>query len=137
MNIKQNIKTFIESNIDLIDAGRWEDFFYLAATSSNLSMIDASALAAIIYDIGMEQVNDVREKVLFRCMDEAVQNFSNIMSGVSQMPLKDFVDMFLNNCVGFWLPAVQRMLEKNEQRWKQYIEFDVDQGIEVIRRVQR
>lgn len=129
------VKEFIESNIDLLDTNP-QEFFLRSWEENKLDRSDVAYMSTILSDAGIcfEDVTEWREGALLQILDTQISDWAIADGGVSAMPVYDFIQAFLDNCVGFDENYVLLFIKKNAERWDNYIELYEDNMTIIARR---
>lgn len=64
----------------------------------------------------------------------AIEEWCDGEGGVSQMPLKMFIEVFLSNCLGLPFDKVKTYIYNNKSEWKDEVEIKLLDGMYVIQR---
>lgn len=65
----------------------------------------------------------------------AIEEWCDGEGGVSQMPLKMFIEAFLSNCLGLPFDKVKTYMYNNKSEWQDDVEIKIDIGQAVIKKV--
>lgn len=125
------IKKFIEDNIDLLDKDLTE-FFIKSNDDYMLAQADIAYMSAILSEAGITQINEARDRALLYIMDQQVLEWSSGDSGVSSMPVYDFIEAFLGNCVGYNLNFVLLFVIEHAPRWEKYVKIYKPDNMTII-----
>ena len=126
------IKDFIEHNKSLLND--LSTFFLQTFDDPTLTRSDIAYMSALLSDAGIQNVDSAREHALQRVIDAQIKSWCLSDSGVSALPLYDFIEAFLDSCIGFDENYVLLYITKNVQRWENYIELYKRENITIIER---
>ena len=129
------VKEHLEHYAELLDLNPVE-FFMTAWEQNKLDRSDVGYMCAILYEAGIpfEDINNWREAALLQIIDSQLADWSLADGGVSAMPVYDFIQAFLNNCVGFDENYVLLFIKKHADRWDKYAELYVENNMTIIER---
>ena len=128
------IKLFIESTVDVLDTDP-VDFFFKAWQASNiLWREDVAYMSAMLSDAGIKDVEESRELALLKVLDTQMEEFGSADGGVSAMPVYDFIQAYMDNCVGYNENYVLLFIQKHAERWDNYIELYKENNMTIISR---
>ena len=117
------IKLFIESTVDVLDTDP-VDFFFKAWQASNiLWREDVAYMSTMLSEAGIKDVEENRELALLKALDIQMEEFGSFDGGVSAMPIYDFIQAYMDNCVGYNENYVLLFIQKHAERWDNYIEL--------------
>ena len=128
-----NIKTFIEQNIELLEKNP-VDFFVWSYKENTLDRADVAYMSSMLSDAGIEDVNKYQEQALLEVVDYCLSEWATDSGGVTSMPLYDFIEVFLDNCVGFHENYVFLFIQEHIDRWDNYVEIYKEYDMTVIAR---
>jgi hypothetical protein len=129
-----DIKRFIEQNVDLLDKDPVEFFFRSWEASGILSISDVAYMSAMLSDAGIKDVEENRERALLKALDTQMEEFGLADGGVSAMPVYDFIQAYMDNCVGYNENYVLLFIQKHCDRWDSYIELYKENNMTIISR---
>ena len=129
-----DIKRFIEQNVGLLDSDLVEFFFRSWKASDILGISDVAYMSAMLSDAGIEDVEENRERALLKALDTQMEEFGIADGGVSAMPVYDFIQAYMDNCVGYNENYVLRFIQKHAERWDNYIELYKENNMTIISR---
>lgn len=132
--MNKEIKKFIEANVDLLDSDPVEFFFRSWEASGILSQSDVAYMSAILAEAGIDNINDNRDLALLRALDTQMEEFSLADGGVSAMPVYDFIEAFMDNCVGYNENYMLLFIKQHAERWDSFIELYVENNMTIIAR---
>lgn len=128
------IKLFIESTVDVLDTDP-VDFFFKAWQSSNtLRREDVAYMSTMLLEAGIKDVGENRELALLKALDTEIEEFTSDDPSVSSMPVYDFIDAYMGNCVGYDENYVLFFMQKHADRWDNYIELYEENNMPIISR---
>lgn len=128
------IKLFIEHTVDILDTDP-VDFFFKAWQASNfLWREDVAYMSTMLSEAGIKDVEENRELALLKALDTQMEEFGSADGGVSSMPVYDFIEVFLDNCVGYDENYVLLFIQKHADRWDNYIELYIENNMTIISR---
>ena len=128
------IKLFIESTVDILDADP-VDFFFKAWQSSNtLRREDVAYMSTMLLEAGIKDVGENRELALLKALDTEIEEFTSDDPSISSMPVYDFIDAYMENCVGYDENYVLLFMQKHADRWDNYIELYEENNMPIISR---
>ena len=130
----KDIKEFIEDYITNLEKDPVE-FFMLTYEQGRLGRPDVAYMAGLLSDAGIDNVDSAREQALLGIIDSQISDWSLADGGVSSMPLYDFIEVFLDNCVGFDENYVLLFMKKHAERWKKWARIYMLHDMTVIERV--
>ena len=130
----QNIKEFIENYITILEKDP-VDFFKLTYEQGKLDRADVAYMSSLLSDAGIEDVDLAREMALLGIIDNQIADWSLADGGVSSMPLYDFIQVFLDNCVGFDENYVLLYMKKHAVRWNRWAKIRMLHDMTVIERI--
>ena len=129
-----DIKRFIEQNVDLIDDAPVEFFFRSWEASGILGRSDVAYMSTMLSDAGIKDVEENRELALLKALDTQMEEFGSADAGVSAMPVYDFIQAYMDNCVGYDENYVLLFIQKHADRWDNYIELYIENNMTIISR---
>lgn len=132
--MNKEVKKFIEENVDLLDADPVEFFYQSWLSSNTLSQSDVAYMSAILAEAGIEDINDNRDLALLRALDTQMEEFGLADGGVSAMPVYDFIQAFMDNCVGYNENYMLLFIKEHAERWDSFIELYVENNMTIIAR---
>lgn len=132
--MNKHIKRFIEEYVDLLDTDPVEFFYQSWLASTTLEQLDVAYMSSILADAGIENINDDREHALLKALDTQMEEFGLSGEGVSAMPVYDFIQAFMDNCVGYHENYVFLFIQKHAERWDNYIELYKENDMTIISR---
>ena len=118
----ENIKKFIEEHVDLLDADPVE-FFVITYEQARLDRADVAYMSSLLSDAGIDDVDLAREEALLKIIDTQLVDWSLADGGVSSMPVYDFIEVFLDNCVGFEENYVLLFIKNHAERWAKWVKI--------------
>lgn len=128
------IKLFIESTVDVLDTDP-VDFFFKAWQASNiLWREDVAYMSTMLSEAGIKDVEENRELALLKALDTAMDEFASDDSSISSMPVYDFIQAYMDNCVGYEENYVLLFIQKHAERWDNYIELYKENNMTIISR---
>ena len=133
----ENIKKYIEDHIELLEKDPVE-FFVVTYEQTLLDRADVAYMSSLLSDAGIEDVDLAREMALLKILDTQISDWALADGGVSAMPVYDFIQAFLDNCIGYDENYVLLFMKKHAQRWDKwanivYHAFD-GHGLTIIER---
>ena len=129
-----DIKRFIEKNVDLLDYDPVGFFFRSWEASDILSRPDVGYMSTMLFEAGIKDVEDNRELALLKALDTQMEEFGSADGGVSAMPVYDFIQAYMDNCVGYHENYVLLFIQKHADRWDNYIELYKENNMTIISR---
>lgn len=130
--MEKSVKDFIEHNKTLLND--LSTFFLQTFDDPTLAKADVAYMSAILSDAGIENVDEAREHALQIVIDTQIKSWYLADGGVSALPLYDFIEAFLDTCIGFEENYVFLYITKNLQRWENYVEVYKEDNITIIER---
>lgn len=128
------IKLFIEHTVDILEADP-VDFFFKAWQASNiLWREDVAYMSTMLSEAGIEDVEENRELALLKALDTQIEVFTSDDSSISAMPVYDFIQAYMDNCVGYHENYVFLFIQKHADRWDNYIELYEENNMTIISR---
>lgn len=128
------IKLFIEHTVDILDTDP-VDFFFKAWQASNiLWREDVAYMSTMLSEAGIKDVEENRERALLKALDTQMEEFGVADGGVSAMPVYDFIQAYMDNCVGYDENYVLLFIQKHADRWDNYIELYIENNMTIISR---
>ena len=131
--MNKEIKKFIEKHVDLLDSDPVE-FFYQTWLNFTLQRSDIAYLSSMLSEAGIKDVEESRELALLKALDTQMEEFGLSGEGVSAMPVYDFIQAFMDNCVGYHENYVFLFIQKHAERWDNYIELYKENNMTIISR---
>lgn len=129
-----DIKRFIEQNVDLIDSAPVEFFFRSWEASSILGRSDVAYMSTMLSDADIKDVEESRELALLKALDTQIEEFGFADGGVSAMPVYDFIQAYMDNCVGYNENYVLLFIQKHANRWASYVDLYKENNMTIISR---
>ena len=128
------IRLFIEHTVDVLDTDP-VDFFFKAWQASNiLWREDVAYMSTMLSEAGIKDVEENRELALLKALDTQMEEFGLADGGVSSMPVYDFIQAYMENCVGYTEDYVLLFIQKHAERWDSYIELYKENNMTIISR---
>ena len=128
------IKLFIEYTVDTLDTDP-VDFFFKAWQASNiLWREDVAYMSTMLSEAGIQDVEENRELALLKALDTQIEEFGSAKGGVSAMPVYDFIQAYMDNCLGYDENYVLLFIQKHAERWDNYIELYKENNMTIISR---
>ena len=129
------VKEFIEQHIELLDKNP-QEFFFRAWKENILDRADVGYMSAILYEAGIssDDINSWREGALIDVLDTCMDEFASDDSSISSMPVYDFIQAYMDNCVGYNENYVLLFIQKHAERWDNYIELYKENNMTIISR---
>ena len=131
MNLSYNVKRYIEEHIHLIDTNQYEALWLQAF--DEFTYDDMICMAKFLHKADINIETD-REKALVTLITWAIDDWALREEGVTQMPVRDFIETFLDNRFGYPLPYVIDVMYKNKNIWINEVDIFVENGRCVINR---
>lgn len=131
--MNKEIKKFIEKHVDLLDSDPVE-FFYQTWLDYTLQRSDIAYMSTMLSEAGIKDVEENRELALLKALDIQIEEFGSGDSGVSAMPVYDFIQAYMDNCVGYNENYVLLFIQKHAERWDNYIELYSENNMTIISR---
>jgi hypothetical protein len=131
--MNKEIKNFIEKHVDLLDSDPVE-FFYQTWLNYTLQRSDIAYMSTMLSEAGIRDVEENRERALLKALDTQMDEFGSADGGVSAMPVYDFIQAFMDNCVGYDENYVLLFIQKHADRWDNYIELYKENNMTIISR---
>ena len=131
--MNKEIKNFIEKHVDLLDFAPVE-FFYQTWLDYTLQSSDIAYMSTMLSEAGIKDVEENRELALLKALDIQMEEFGSFDGGVSAMPIYDFIQAYMDNCVGYDENYVLLFIQKHADRWDNYIELYKENNMTIISR---
>ena len=131
--MNNEIKRFIEQHVDLLDSDSVE-FFYQTWLNYTLQRSDIAYMSTMLSEAGIKDVEENRERALLKALDTQMEEFGSVDRGVSAMPVYDFIQAYMDNCVGYDENYVLLFIQKHADRWDNYIELYKENNMTIISR---
>ena len=131
--MNKEIKKFIENHVDLLDSDPVE-FFYQTWLNYTLQRSDIAYMSTMLSEAGIKDVEENRELALLKALDTSMEEFGSADEGVSAMPVYDFIQAYMDNCVGYDENYVLLFIQKHADRWDTYIELYKENNMTIISR---
>lgn len=128
------IKLFIESTVDILDTDPVDFFFKAWLASDILWREDVAYMSTMLSEAGIKDVEENRELALLKALDTQMEYFGLTETGVSAMPVYDFIQAFMGNYVGYNENYVLLFIQKHADRWNNYIEMYEGNSMTIISR---
>lgn len=128
------IKLFIESAVDVLDIDPVDFFFKAWQASIFLWREDVAYMSTMLSEAGIKDVEENRELALLKVLDTQMEKFGIADGGVSAMPVYDFIQGYMDNCVGYDENYVLLFIQKHAERWDNYIELYKENNMTIISR---
>ena len=131
--MNKEIKKFIEQHVDLLDSDPRE-FFYQTWLNYTLQRSDIAYMSTMLSEAGIKDVEESRDLALLKALDTQMDEFGSADAGVSAMPVYDFIQAYMDNCVGYDENYVLLFILKHAERWDNYIELYKENNMTIISR---
>ena len=131
--MNKETKKFIEKHVDLLDSDPVE-FFYQTWLNYTLQRSDIAYMSTMLSEAGIKDVEENRELALLKALDYQIVDFGSADGGVSAMPVYDFIQAYMDNCVGYDENYVLLFIQKHAERWDNYIELYKENNMTIISR---
>ena len=131
--MNKETKKFIEKHVDLLDSDPVE-FFYQTWLNYTLQRSDIAYMSTMLSEAGIKDVEENRELALLKALDTQMVEFGSADGGVSAMPVYDFIQAYMDNCVGYDENYVLLFIQKHAERWYNYIELYKENNMTIISR---
>ena len=128
------IKLFIEHTVDLLDTDPVDFFFKAWQASNSLRREDVAYMSTMLLEAGIKDVGENRELALLKALDTEIEEFTSDDPSVSSMPVYDFIEAYMENCVGYDENYVLLFMQKHADRWDTYIELYEENNMPIISR---
>ena len=130
------VQEFIEHYVDLLDTNP-QEFFLRAWEENKMDSSDVGYMCAILFEAGIsaDEINEWRDHALLQILDTQISDWAIADGGVSSMPVYDFIEVFLDNRVGYDANYVFLFIEKHAERWKKWVTMYKLYDMTVIARV--
>ena len=128
------VKLFIESTVDLLDTDPVDFFFKAWQASNSLRREDVAYMSTMLFKAGIKDVGENRELALLKALDTEIEEFTSDDPSISSMPVYDFIDAYMENCVGYDENYVLFFMQKHADRWDNYIELYEENNMPIISR---
>ena len=128
------IKLFIEHTVDLLDTDPVDFFFKAWQASNSLRREDVAYMSTMLLEAGIKDVGENRELALLKALDTEIEEFTSDDPSVSSMPVYDFIEAYMENCVGYDENYVLLFMQKHADRWDNYIELYEENNMPIISR---
>lgn len=129
-----DIKRFIEQNVDLLDTDSVEFFFRSWEASAILGRSDVAYMSTMLSEAGIKDVEENRRLALLKALDTEIEEFTSDDPSTSSMPVYDFIEAYMENCVGYDKDYVLLFIQKHAERWDNYIELYKENNMPIISR---
>ena len=126
------IKLFIESTVDVLDTDPVDFFFKAWQASNSLRREDVAYMSTMLLEAGIKDVGENRELALLKALDTEIEEFTSDDPSVSSMPVYDFIEAYMENCVGYDENYVLLFMQKHADRWDNYIELYEENNMPII-----
>ena len=133
--MNEHIRRFIEQYVDLLDTDP-VDFFFKAwqVSSMIIQREDVAYMSTMLSEAGIKDVEENRELALLKALDTSMEEFGFANGGVSAMPVYDFIQAYMDTCVGYHENYVLLFIQKHAERWDNYIELYKENNMTIISR---
>ena len=131
--MNKEIRKFIEKHVDLLDSDPVE-FFYQTWLNYTLQRSDIAYMSAMLSEAGIKDIEENRELALLKALDNQMEEFGFANGGISAMPVYDFIQAYMDNCVGYDENYVLLFIQKHAERWDNYIELYKENNMTIISR---
>ena len=128
------IKLFIEHTVDLLDTDPVDFFFKAWQASNSLRREDVAYMSTMLFKAGIKDVGENRELALLKALDTEIEEFTSDDPSISSMPVYDFIEAYMENCVGYDENYVLLFMQKHADRWDNYIELYEENNMPIISR---
>lgn len=128
------IKLFIEHTVNLLDTDPVDFFFKAWQVSNRLRREDVAYMSTMLLEAGIKDVGENRELALLKALDTEIEEFTSDDPSISSMPVYDFIDAYMENCVGYDENYVLFFMQKHADRWDNYIELYEENNMPIISR---
>lgn len=128
MSIK--VEQFIENYINEIDRDLGEIY---RIGFDELTYDEFQELNALFTEARIDYEEDQYNALNF-IITMAIEEWCDGEGGVSQMPLKMFIEAFLSNCLGIPFDKVKTYIYNNKSEWEDEVEIKLLDGMYVIQR---
>ena len=129
------VQEFIEHYVDLLDADP-QEFFLRAWEENKMDSSDVGYMCAILYEAGIpsDDINEWRDNALLQILDTQISDWAIADGGVSALPVYDFIEVFLDNRIGYDANYVFLFIENHANRWSNYAKVYKVNNITIIAR---
>lgn len=124
------VETFIENYIDEIDRDLAEVY---RIGFDELTYDEFQELNGLFTQADIEY-KSAQYNALNFIITMAIEDWCDGEGGVSQMPLKMFIEAFLFNCLGLPFDEVKTYMYNNKSEWEDNVEIKLSDGRYVISR---
>lgn len=131
--MNKETKKFIEKHVDLLDSDPVE-FFYQTWLDFTLQGSDIAYMSTMLSEAGIKDVEENRNLALLKALDTQIEEFGLCGEGVSAMPVYEFIQIYMENCVGYNENYVLLFIQKHADRWDNYIELYKENNMTIISR---
>ena len=128
------IKLFIESTVDVLDTDPVNFFFKAWQSSNSLRREDVAYMSTMLSEAGIKDVEENRRLALLKALDTEIEEFTSDDPSTSSMLVYDFIEAYMENCVGYDKDYVLRFIQKHAKRWNNYIELYKENNMPIISR---
>ena len=91
-------------------------------------------MSTMLSEAGIKDVEESRKLALLKVLDTCMDEFASDDSSISSMPVYDFIEAYMENCVGYNENYVLLFIQKHSDRWDTYIELYVENNMTIISR---
>ena len=129
------VQEFIEHYVDLLDTDP-QEFFLRAWEENKMDSTEVGDMCRVLREAGIssEDINEWRDSALLQILDTQISNWALADGGVSSMPVYDFIEVFLDNRLGYYINYVILFIEQHAERWNNYAEIYVENNMTIIAR---
>lgn len=128
-----NIRNFIEKHILLLEKDPAQ--FFVNTYESGLDRADVAYMSALLSEAGIQNIEESRNKALLELINDQINEWNMSDGGVTSMPVYDFIQAFLDSCVGFEENYVLLFIKKNQNKWKDKARIYMLHDMTVIEKV--
>ena len=128
------IKLFIEYAVDILDTDPVDFFFKAWQSSNSLRREDVAYMSTMLSEAGIKDVEENRRLALLKALDTEIEEFTSDDPSTSSMPVYDFIEAYMENCVGYDKDYVLLFIQKHAERWDNYIELYKENNMPIISR---
>ena len=127
------VKIFLEKYGHLVND--LEEFFD-EVYDSDLEDDNIGYMCFLLDQAGIENINEYRDKSLHKVIEYATTEFGTSRDpSIQAMPIKDFIEAFLENRIGYSIDYVKLYMFKHAKEWKSVKLYNDTNNIPIIERM--
>lgn len=123
---------FIEKNINLLENDSTS--FFIELWESEMSQEEAANVIDTLTEAKID-ISAAHTQALINIIDHQVKHFARANTGVSAMPLTDFMFGYIYNFIGYGMNDVEEVLFQNAHIWKDDVRIFLKGDMPVIERL--